>query len=245
MTPLIIIGHPYSNYHSVETTLHTYGMNNANDSRREQLSPVTINEKLLKTKGIVFDNNTDIQQIEPVEIWNELALDLLIANIDQALWGWSDPCAILTLEYWKKVQPKIKFIFVYDTPEQIFTAIFKNRNITEKKLEQEITHWNAYYEELLYFYQRNQENCLLVHIGAVTRDLSTFIKASSDLTDYSLEATLREHTIIPSEEKNIQADLLLMSKLLKDLLAFTHLMRDCKIFLLYLCLMMKSYPLEK
>ncbi|MBE8233166.1 MAG: chromosome partitioning protein ParA, partial [Endozoicomonadaceae bacterium] len=83
MTPLLIIGHPSSDYQFVETLLHKQGMALAKASRREQLTPIAISQQLLKTQGIVFDNHRDIDQIEAGEIWNELALDLLLGNIEQ------------------------------------------------------------------------------------------------------------------------------------------------------------------
>jgi hypothetical protein len=215
MTPLLIVGHPYANYSFVETSLHGQGMLPAKDSRREQLSPIAISQKLLKTQNITFDS--DICQIEAGDIWNELALDLLLGNIEQSFWGWADPQAIFMLDYWKKVEPSVKFLLVYESPVVIFTAFFKNKQVTKKALEQEVKHWNAFYEELLHFYHRNQENCLLVHIEQVRDDLAAFIHAVSVLVENSLiDADVSVKEVGESNVEGDRADLLLMTELLKE-----------------------------
>jgi len=217
MTPLLIIGHPYADYSFVEKTLHAQGMQQAKASRREQLSPCEISQKLLKTQNITFDSDSEICQIEAGDIWNELALDLLLGNLEQPFWGWADPQAVFMLDYWKKVEPRLKFLLVYESPVTIFAALFKDKQVTTKTLEQEVKHWSAFYEELLHFYHRNQDNCLLIHIEQVREEAIVFIHAVSVLIENSLIDTdaAKKKTGTDNVERD-RADLLLMTEVLKE-----------------------------
>ncbi|MBE8232171.1 MAG: hypothetical protein HAW67_00445, partial [Endozoicomonadaceae bacterium] len=161
----------------------------------------------------------DIDQIEAGEIWNELALDLLLGNTEESFWGWADPQAVFMLDYWKKVEPRLKFLLIYDSPVTIFTALFNDKQVTTKKVEEEVKYWGAFYEELLHFYHRNQENCLLIHIEQIKEDLAAFSHVISAFAESSLIAS--DSSIKEMEKGNTnvdRADLLLMAELLKEFL---------------------------
>lgn len=181
MKGLLIVGHPHADYQFIENTLYEQGMSKVKPSRRDRLTPTAINQDILQIHDTALNNQTEVRQIDSGDIWNGLALDLLLGNKDQSFWGWADPQAAFLLNYWKKIGSQLKFLLVYDTPETICGNIFQNKSITPKELEQEVKHWQSFYGELLDFYQQNQENCLLVHVDQIRENFAEFIQSTSEL----------------------------------------------------------------
>ncbi|KAA6208740.1 hypothetical protein [Avibacterium paragallinarum] len=106
--------------------------------------------------------NTEISTINP--IWNGLFLDLMLSNLDQELWGWSDSYVIDVLNYWADVDPSIKFIFIYDHPSNIFLhssleqALSLDSNVIEEKLHD----WQQYNQKVLSLFEQYQSRSVLL-----------------------------------------------------------------------------------
>jgi hypothetical protein len=171
MNKLLIVGHPSSRYQLVEQLLNDCGMKPALPSRREALAPTEISAILLKAHGVspltqaVLD--APIRQIEPGPIWHGMALDLILGNLEQALWGWSDSQSIYLLDYWRAQDPTITFILVYDNLSNVLVQSGTDGSPTQDELEQRVRNWRIYNEALLHFYLRNTERALLVHAQQV------------------------------------------------------------------------------
>ncbi len=217
MQTLLIVGHPSSGCQLIEDTLFSYGMSEANLSSTYLLSPKEICTKLLKTKDILFQNSTDFHQIESGAIWNELALDLLLGNIEQSFWGWSDYQSIYFLDYWRLNEPKIKFILVYSPPEEMVVA-FKNKKVTAESLQAEIKQWENYNKEIVRFYLSNVESCLLVHSDKVRKDTIQFIELVSVFLDRSFTKVESKGVLTKSVKLN-NIDLAFAQNLIEPLLS--------------------------
>lgn len=181
---IVIVGHPLSGYGEVETLLNSCGMNPAKASRRDGFLPTEISATLCKAHRTplfhALQTDVEIEKIEQIDtgpIWHGLALDLLLGNIDQELWGWADPQAVHLLDYWKGLDPRLAFILVYDTPEKLVTQAFDEQTPLTLEALQQVTHnWSAYNAALLHFFHRNSERCLLVHAQQVRASASTYLQ---------------------------------------------------------------------
>ena len=111
---LLIVGHQLSGYERVERLLNSGGMVKAADLRKEQLRATEIS-KVIKKSNNVSEQSYD--QLEVAPVWNNLALDLMMSNMDNKLWGWSDSDAVSLLNYWREVDPNLAFILVYNSPQ--------------------------------------------------------------------------------------------------------------------------------
>ncbi|UOO77240.1 hypothetical protein LVJ85_01700 [Neisseria sp. Dent CA1/247] len=184
MAKIIIVGHPDSNHQAVETLLHQHGMNQAFPSKRDGLAPAEINRLLLQSakstrpsENIPFSAKK-ITQRQISGVWNTLAMDLLLSNMEQALWGWSDPEALELLEYWRDVDTSIHFVLVYDTPHSILVRN-PQQTISSQTLEKKLQEWSAYNESLLDFYAGNKNRCLLIHSEQAQRTTKKYLKQIS------------------------------------------------------------------
>ncbi|MDR2099908.1 MAG: hypothetical protein LBP40_03645, partial [Campylobacteraceae bacterium] len=175
MNKVIIVGHLCSAYEEVEELLRMCGMVHANQSIREGFTPQQITATLCKAHGITkyYEN---ISQIDIGAVWHGMVLDLMLANIEQSFWGWSDPNVIYLLNFWKSIDPKIAFILVYDKPESVFTRHEITASSEQNHTKEMLNAWSAYNLELLDFYRKNSDRCLLVHAQQVRLSAASYIQ---------------------------------------------------------------------
>jgi hypothetical protein len=195
MNKILIVGHTGSGCRDVEQLLVTCGMQQAKSSRNERLSPVEIGSILRKAHGYAsvedIDQSRELRQIEAGPVWNGLALDLLMNNIDQKFWGWSDPQAIVLLDYWKSMEPKLAFMLVYDEPHRVLAEMTcdEARQWTRELLEQRLENWNAYNSALLAFHLRNQDRSMLVNARQVRRNADACMTRLQSYLDKQLQVS--------------------------------------------------------
>lgn len=194
MNKIVIVGHPQSSFEKIEELLKTCGMASARPSRREGFSPQEISEILCREHNIPatpgFDGGLDsIRQIEPGPVWHGMALDLLLGNLDQPLWGWADPRSVYLLDYWKALDPKIAFVLVYSSPDSGLLHLTQNdpQSRLAGAVQQYMDSWNAYNSALLNFYRMNSDRCVLVHAGQVTHSANGYLQQMRNRVGVSLQ----------------------------------------------------------
>ena len=170
MKKIIVVGHPQSGYERIGALLQTCGMAPANPSRREGFTPTQISETLLKMHGrVTVECVRDVRQLSQIQVapvWRGLALDLMLANMEQPLWGWTDAQAVYLLDFWKQQDPQVVFVLVYERPETALTHMpLEDAAATSEELQGRIDGWSAYNEALLNFHLCNSERSVLVHAG--------------------------------------------------------------------------------
>jgi hypothetical protein len=168
MNKIIIVGHPFSGYQDVEALLNSSGVAAAQPSYHERITPGDIGSTLRKAHGLAsvdqLTSGDQIRQVSVGSVWNGMALDLLRGNLEQPLWGWSDPQAIYFLDYWKQLDPTLIFVLVYNHPRTVLSQDPSGaQDLTSEALEQRIHQWQIYNEALLHFHHRNKDRSLLVH----------------------------------------------------------------------------------
>ncbi|MDZ4064276.1 MAG: chromosome partitioning protein ParA, partial [Coriobacteriia bacterium] len=149
MRKILIVGHPSSRYEGVERLLNDCGMGVAKPSRREGMTPSEVGTTLLQAHGVapsqLVDEQNRIRRVEVGPLWNGLALDLMLSNLDQPLWGWSDPYSVSLLNYWSALDSKITFMLVYDDPGTALTrGNGANGKMSWELLGERVRDWCAY-----------------------------------------------------------------------------------------------------
>jgi hypothetical protein len=171
---LMVVGHPLSGLASVEQLLHGSGVKPAATSKAQGLSPAQVSEMVLRAYRVPpVDALQAIELVNPITpspVWQTLALDLLLGNIEHDLWGWSDPQAVYLLDYWKNLDNQVAFVLVYDSPQETLTRLFNQPDVecNADIIASVVTTWLAYNEALLNFYLGNTERCLLVNSQQVS-----------------------------------------------------------------------------
>ncbi|NIF82448.1 chromosome partitioning protein ParA [Comamonas sp. Tr-654] len=191
MNKIIVVGHPQSGFDGVEELLLDSGMAEANPSRREGFMPAQISETLVKVHGSVPVQQVcvadQLAQIEVAPVWQGLALDLMLANMEQPLWGWADAQAVYLLDYWKSQDPQTVFVLVFDEPQSVFTRqALEHADASPQEQEARINGWIAYNSALLHFHLRHPERSLLVHAQQVQTSAQSYLQQLSLHVDAQL-----------------------------------------------------------
>lgn len=176
MNKVIIVGHPASGLADVEVKLGQCGLAEPLPSRREILPASEIGSLVCRAHDVPDPleptREDEFQQIAAGPVWQGMALDLLVGNADQRLWGWADPKSIYLLDYWRDLDPLALFVLVYDGPQRALAdaAVFEFEDMDDFLISRTLENWTAYNGAMLRFYLRNRDRCLLVHSLEVLSD---------------------------------------------------------------------------
>ncbi|QIV96507.1 hypothetical protein EDC55_12013 [Allofrancisella inopinata] len=171
---LLIVGHEMSNYETVESLLNQSGMKEAEALKKERINAKDVSS-IIKKANNIDEQSYDRLDVNP--IWNGLAMDLMISNMNNKLWGWSDPQAISLLEYWKSADPNLGFVLVYNSPQSFVKRLFDSvDNISNEVLQDKISDYIEYNEALLQFFYQNIEESVLVSSEQVGHNAKEYIE---------------------------------------------------------------------
>ena len=171
---LLVVGHADSGLENVSELLHHAGMAEAKASKKEQMLPSEITTTLLKTHKADAKN---FKQVEVSPVWNGLALDLLLGNIDQEPWYWADSDALPLLDYWKSLDTQLSFALVYNSPaDLIVRAASKKKSLSPSDIDEMFTKWNSYNRALLDFYYNNPQRATLVHAKQIEQNTGVYLQ---------------------------------------------------------------------
>lgn len=103
-------------------------------------------------------------QLSPGRLWEQLAGDVFVANLQADLWGWADSRSTWLLDFWLNFEPNIKFVLVCVSPQQMLADCLAenpdpdNNNLVEKTIRL----WLVQHQEMLRFHNRHPQRSLLV-----------------------------------------------------------------------------------
>lgn len=185
MNRIAIVGHPSSGYMDVEALLKQYGMAQAAPSRREGMSVHDIEASLFKAHNAVnieqAQTEAQLSQLTPSVVWQGLALDFLLGNMQQkGIWGWASSNTLPLLNMWHEVDDQTAFLLVYQHPAiALQNALDRKEEISPTEV---LNNWAAYHGALLAFYLRHPERSFLVHTQQLLSQPQEVIKALPGLS---------------------------------------------------------------
>lgn len=181
MKIVLTCGHPYSGYQFAHNALAAAGLAQAKPSRREGLTSADLHQKMAKACGLDLLGEGPLGQLLPGKVWQNLAVDLLLGNLDQEAWGWADGNLIGFLEFWRDFDPQIRFLLVYSEPAFAVGQMLRNGLLAHLDIRRAVASWEAGNAEILRFYNRNTDRCLLVNAAVA-------IHAPAELADKATAA---------------------------------------------------------
>ncbi|MCG7591989.1 MULTISPECIES: hypothetical protein [unclassified Halomonas] len=179
MKRIAIVAHPSLDSLEVEKWLNENGMSTPLPSRREGLTIDQVQNSLLKNLNAVSIDKAQVEgelsQIKPSNVWQGLALDFLLGNIEQSsTWGWSASNTLQLLEMWAEIDDQTYFLFLYQSPQSVLD--FNSRNENHLSHEEKLNNWSVYYDEVLKFYNKHTERSCLID-----RDAFMLLKENSEV----------------------------------------------------------------
>ena len=101
MKTIITCGHQYSGFEYVFDMLLAAGVQSPKPSRREGIDIGVLHQKMLAAHDVASNTLAPQQALEPGKMWQELATDLFLGNMDSPQWGWADTRSAWLLDFWK------------------------------------------------------------------------------------------------------------------------------------------------
>ncbi len=160
MNTIILAGSPWS-----EIEIHFNHLKNLGISDPYSIERHNKLNTIRSLHDQIFYNHQEHQnrQIELGKPWEQAAGELFLANWQQPVWGWADTRSIWLLDFWRDFDPQTRFILVHTQPQQALAkAMAQVDQDVSFDVDQFISDWLAYEREMLRFYLRNQQRCLLV-----------------------------------------------------------------------------------
>lgn len=97
--------------------------------------------------------------LRPGRVFEQLAAELLLANIGQAVWAWAESKAMALLDFWLGLDPSIRFVLLVETPAQ---ALFRAAQTEPKNVRSVLLQWQSVHRQMLYCAMSHPDRCLLV-----------------------------------------------------------------------------------
>ncbi|MGM0695015.1 MAG: hypothetical protein ACQEUN_16685 [Pseudomonadota bacterium] len=155
MKSLCITGVPGTDFDSVSALLFDSGLAPARSVVRE--STITFGDWHARVAPALA------RQQAPGRLWDQLAGDLLLANLHQPQWGWADPASVSALEFWAELEPGLNFLLLTSEPQDYLAHCLLHSNDSDDVDEAAcLQHWQTLNEQLLAFYLEHSERCVLV-----------------------------------------------------------------------------------
>lgn len=232
MNKILIVGHQNSHYKKLEKILQLCGMATANASHSHQMTPQQISQKILvattypsknlasnakaishlkNNKAKIVLKNNDVANIEgyvqkiPRKIWDNLAFDLILANSDKPLWGWSDSQAVELLEYWAEFDEDMAFVLTYDRPHFLLEEIIRSTSVddlTDELFDGQLNDWLVYNQTLLHFYRKYPERCILVNGEQVTHSAHGYIDFVAKKIEWQFNVVDNDQLQVLTDNRN-------------------------------------------
>jgi len=169
MKVILTAGHELSGFQQVHQILTGAGVAQAQVSKRDALSINTLQQDILAALDV--DAATKSFQLKPGKMWQDLAADILLSNLEQKTWGSADARTLWLLEFWKNIDTQTHFVLVYNSPTQVIANALA-RDSSPKAIGAVLNKWKSDNTELLHFYHRNKDRALLVHINSAINSVS-------------------------------------------------------------------------
>lgn len=94
-------------------------------------------------------------------LWEQLAADIFMGNLDVPTWGWSNPDSVELLDFWHHFDPHLYFVLVCVLPQHALAQAIANPtdNVGPDDV---LRRWYTTHQTMLRFHLRHPERSLLV-----------------------------------------------------------------------------------
>jgi hypothetical protein len=174
MKTLCITGSSPSDLFFIETILTQAGMGVARAAQRD--SNLTMEFWHSQVQSRVKEVAKESGPVELGRVWEQLASDLFVANLDQPVWGWSNVESLPVLDFWQAFDPQLRFVLVACSAQRYIADALESGEPMPSigvLLEQ----WSSQQMQMLQFYHRFPAKTVLVDIDHCIDNPAGLIKA--------------------------------------------------------------------
>ena len=124
----------------------------------------------------------------PGKFGEQLASEIFFANMETPLWGWHDSRTTWLLDFWADFDPRLVFLLVCFPLDYQLARIMEMETDNSSPLcvDEVVTVWKHSHEQLLQFYHRFPERCLLVDVDDCSTQFETLAQSCHEKWDLPL-----------------------------------------------------------
>ena len=142
----------------------------------EDLDFVDFHQNVLQSQGISVAGWTEHNKIKVQPQYLAGAKALISARKDLSIWGWKDPRTTLFLDFWSRLIPDAKYLFVYRSPWEVLDSLFRRGDVIFRTNPNfAVVQWCNYNQAVLDFYQRYPEQSVLIDINSIIQSGDRFV----------------------------------------------------------------------
>lgn len=135
------------------------------------------------------DSETFENPSQPSRLWQQLAIDLMVANMNSAHWGWAHAGAVQWLEFWSQLEPEIRFVLVCEDRHSLICRLVEEGQ-TPESMSGHLALWAQNHQEMLRFHLRNPAKSILVWDEQVRTQPTTLIQRIEESWQTRFDASL-------------------------------------------------------
>jgi chemotaxis protein histidine kinase CheA len=116
-----------------------------------------------------------VSSYQPSRLWQQLAIDLMVANMNSPHWCWAHPGSLQWLDYWAQLESDIGFVLVCEDRASLVCRLVEQGE-TPESMEGHLALWVQKHQEMLRFNLRNPSKSILVWSSQVQSHPSQLIQ---------------------------------------------------------------------
>ncbi|MGF1615619.1 MAG: hypothetical protein ACFCVA_17380, partial [Gammaproteobacteria bacterium] len=167
MQVVVVTGHSSSSIETGWDIMRSLDVAAAAPSQIETEDPVVFHQKMFRARKV--GPTDEPGQLKPGRLWQRLAENLLVNNVESDVWGWGDAQSSRLLDFWAGIDQSVHFVLLYVAPEVDLAMSLAVTDEQHKDPKGKLTSWRLKNSELLDFYSRNRDRCLLINTYALIR----------------------------------------------------------------------------
>jgi hypothetical protein len=135
------------------------------ESPAGKITPNQWHQKLLASNGVEGELTSPNGKLAIGKMWEDLAVGILQASMNQGEWGFADECAVWTLDFWANIEPQTRFALGYVSLGQA-VALYRqsHADATEENINDLVKAWLDWNTELLAFAQKQGKRAMLFNL---------------------------------------------------------------------------------
>lgn len=185
MKVVVCTGSPWTSLAQMGAVLNSAGVQPPIDPEKGNATVESFHAQLQKA-GKADSRSFGDQPVNPGKVWGQQALGILQANLSRKVWGWTNPFSTWLLDFWKSLDQNIYFILVYSAPEEDVARFMQHEVNPSSEIAADL--WLSYNTQLLRFYNRNRERCVLVSRNVGLSNPSSLLRLCNERFALSLQA---------------------------------------------------------
>ncbi len=107
------------------------------------------------------------------------------------LWGWKDPRTSLFLDFWSKLLPHSRFVFMLRHPIDVVASLMRRDSDAELEVRVDplagLRSWEIYNDAILSFFEQHPEHCVLCDVYRIVEDPGALIRIARKKLGLPLE----------------------------------------------------------